>query len=229
MTTAIYENHKEDKDIIGISGLKVQIQKILFLDVDGVLNDNEIRQSISMEIMRPIFVKRLEKILKETDCNIVISSTWSIFGMEEKDPFYKALRTACYDLDSNRMKIDNPKRYEFIKSKVIGETKKCDSFYQRGYEINSWIENFYCEKEQEGLKYLLVIAIVDDNFDMEPYRHCLVNTKDDFCDDSGLTEEKMVEIIEMLSLHPRNSFPTKNFPNMKLEKLAREYDELHKK
>lgn len=47
--------------------------KLLFLDVDGVLNSHKTGGLYALK--RPC-LKRLEKIVKETGCEIVLSSTW---------------------------------------------------------------------------------------------------------------------------------------------------------
>ncbi|NJO18711.1 MAG: hypothetical protein HC877_24225 [Thioploca sp.] len=56
------------------------MKKILFLDVDGVLNDAKSRKE-NNDAMHPIYVRNLERILKETDCYIVVSSSWRVLGM----------------------------------------------------------------------------------------------------------------------------------------------------
>lgn len=48
-------------------------EKVLFLDVDGVLNDEEYGSNIYLEEIR---VKRLKNIIEATNANIVMSSSW---------------------------------------------------------------------------------------------------------------------------------------------------------
>lgn len=56
--------------------------KILFLDVDGVLNCAETFRRAheagkkSIYLLDPTAIKRLQRIVKETQCKVVISSTW---------------------------------------------------------------------------------------------------------------------------------------------------------
>lgn len=49
--------------------------KVLFLDVDGVLNTSRSRSIFALS--RPL-VRRVERIVNETDCDIVVSSTWRL-------------------------------------------------------------------------------------------------------------------------------------------------------
>lgn len=55
--------------------------KVLFLDIDGVLNKHEdylvrCEGQNSILIMNVTLVRRLEKILEETDAKVVLSSSW---------------------------------------------------------------------------------------------------------------------------------------------------------
>lgn len=53
-----------------------QVEKILFMDIDGVLNDHafcEVSQSCTI---KPQCMAHLNSILHETDCQIVLTSAW---------------------------------------------------------------------------------------------------------------------------------------------------------
>lgn len=52
--------------------------KILFLDCDGVLNSQQtfIDHGKTMDPMDPKMVKLVQKIVRETGCLVVLSSTW---------------------------------------------------------------------------------------------------------------------------------------------------------
>ena len=53
--------------------------KIIFLDVDGVLNSA--RDGFSIDLETDIHLKLLKQLVKETNANIVLSSSWKIgFG-----------------------------------------------------------------------------------------------------------------------------------------------------
>lgn len=49
---------------------------VLFLDIDGVLNGHEFDRAAESSTIRPACVKRLNRVLRETRCAVVISSAW---------------------------------------------------------------------------------------------------------------------------------------------------------
>lgn len=54
--------------------------KVIFLDIDGVLNcQKTVERFHGFISVDPLLVKRLNRILKETDAKIVLSSTWRLF------------------------------------------------------------------------------------------------------------------------------------------------------
>ena len=57
--------------------------KVLFLDIDGVLNkrsDGEvITETDSIYTVNRVLLEHLHKIVEDTNCKIVLSSTWRIF------------------------------------------------------------------------------------------------------------------------------------------------------
>jgi hypothetical protein len=56
--------------------------RVLFLDIDGVLNTPKMLGRFGMDFVDNILVALVARIVRETDCKIVLSSTWRI---EEKD------------------------------------------------------------------------------------------------------------------------------------------------
>lgn len=112
--------------------------KIIFLDVDGVINCRkttaQFRKTKRMGI-DPILVDRLNTILSNVDAQIVLSSTWRLFkGWRDTFKFCK--------IDVTR---------------IIDVTPKLNSI--RGLEIKAWLD-----LHPEVTKY----AIVDDDSDMLP-------------------------------------------------------------
>jgi hypothetical protein len=70
--------------------------KILFLDCDGVLNGHEKLPGLEYCGIRPDCVARLNRVIAETDCQLVISSAWRymiIGGMMTKKGFEYLLIT----------------------------------------------------------------------------------------------------------------------------------------
>ena len=56
--------------------------KIIFLDVDGVLNTPKLIKKFGFDFIDDILVALVARIVRETDAKIVLSSTWRI---QEKD------------------------------------------------------------------------------------------------------------------------------------------------
>jgi len=108
--------------------------KILFLDVDGVLNSYK---TGGMYALKKNCLRRLQKIVEETGCEIVLSSTW------RKDEY--ALRRLKRVLAYRGVKIKDT-------TPNLGGI--------RGGEINWWFE-------MNNLKPITFrYAIVDDDSDM---------------------------------------------------------------
>ena len=144
--------------------------KIIFLDIDGVINSMSglyMRGGQSIMDLYVEHIQVLKWILDKTDARIVISSTWRI-GMtveELKRMFYN------YGLPS-RYIIDKTPRF-------TGE--------QRGFEIKHWLDN--CDVDVESF------VVLDDDSDMDAVRDNFVQTKHDY----GLTYVEGFKAVEMLN------------------------------
>lgn len=163
--------------------------KVVFLDVDGVLNTERwiIEQykktgkphSCHHSEFDPICMNNLEKLVKEFDLKIVISSTWRL-GDHETDEGWNALMDRLNSIG--------------IEDNVIGYTPNLSRKYQssccRGHEIQKWLDDNVDENIEN-------FVILDDDSDM----FHLINklAKCNFRD--GLTEsvrEKAAEILQSL-------------------------------
>lgn len=52
--------------------------KVIFLDIDGVLNTHYDYEKNGFDYLNPELIKILKKIIVETNCEIVLSSTWRL-------------------------------------------------------------------------------------------------------------------------------------------------------
>lgn len=155
--------------------------KILFLDIDGVLNRRidfieQYEKNGTNVIGRPCLTL-LQRILQETRCKIVLSSTWRLFDWES-------------DLEY----------HGFPTSKVVGVTPIIhtgDMETRRGREIHQYIvENYPHAEAPYDTRLLKSFCIVDDNNDMLPYQQDMfVQTSTD----NGLTPVETKKIIEILN------------------------------
>ena len=106
--------------------------KIIFLDIDGVLNNhNTLGESLNWE---PDLVEILNRVIKETKAKIVLSSTWR---------WIERYR----NIIKNDMKID-----------FIDVTPKL--WEERGHEIQAWldenpVENFIILDDDSDMVHLM--------------------------------------------------------------------------
>jgi hypothetical protein len=147
--------------------------KVLFLDVDGVLNKigTKERSEEGYIGIEPDLAARVVRILDETGAVVVLSSTWrrhSNMTMEVQ----RALGPSIKD------------RWEG-KTPIMG--------IDRGYEIQKWIDT------QSKYEQIESFCILDDNSDMAHLLPYLVQTSEFH----GLTEEKADEAIKMLGKQPQ--------------------------
>lgn len=118
--------------------------KILFLDVDGVLNS---LFTGGRYALKRSCLKRLQNIVEETGCKIVLSSTW------RRNEY--ALKRLKRVLRYRNLEIFSTTPY------LTDIPHLC-----RGDEIHEWMILNLTIKEHEDIKY----AIVDDDSDMLNYQ-----------------------------------------------------------
>lgn len=148
--------------------------KIIFLDVDGVLNDKDSFPNICCKK-----VQLLKYIIQKTDAKIVLSSSWRYGGIDK------------YSLIYNNLIKSDPKGVVF--EALIDRTPMpgfCDppmpANHVRGHEIQRWIE----DNNYQG-KYV----IIDDDNDMGPVQEHLIQTNTDF----GLLRSHVDKVIKCLN------------------------------
>ena len=119
--------------------------KIIFLDIDGVLNVYPQGHDDYGSIFHDHFVDNLKWIIDETGADIVISSTWRMSG-------YRIMK----EMWAKRN----------LPGKVIGITPnhmiKTGTTLQRGKEIDEFIKDYS--------KPITNYVILDDDTDMEPHQ-----------------------------------------------------------
>lgn len=119
--------------------------KILFLDIDGVLNSVEDRRynremgiETPVDFVVPIRVKYLHDIIDATGCKIVISSTWRLTHSLEE--IGKILQT----------------------NEIIGKTE--DKHADRGRQILNWLN------DHKDLNVERFIIVDDAQYDIIKYK-----------------------------------------------------------
>ena len=149
---------------------KLQI-KIIFLDIDGVLNSRKSLANFkSLWQLSPNNISQLNRILEATNAKIVISSSWRL----------------CREISSELESYLNNDCG--IKGEIIGRTPAIGLSRRRGCEIATWLEEWQGEPIDS-------FVILDDGSDMEPFMERLCQTSFEV----GLTEQDADKAIKMLN------------------------------
>lgn len=151
--------------------------KIIFLDIDGVLNYFGCKDKIgNMYFVNDEKIKILKEIIENTNAKIVLSSTW---------------RYGWFDLDKNEESKD---RNDFIKLRdkllefgiELYDKTPIYGMY-RGEEIEKWLS------DKNNIDNILII---DDNVsDMYPYGRFVLQTSNA----TGLKRNQIKKCVSMLS------------------------------
>lgn len=116
--------------------------KVLFLDIDGVCNSLEYAQRNNMNLWHatdPELVKLVRRIIDETKCDVVLSSTWRLYPEARE----VVKRDVCH----------------FIDCTVDYQAGAKRGIVERGLEVQAWLD-----KHPEVTRY----AILDDDSDFLP-------------------------------------------------------------
>lgn len=156
--------------------------KILFLDIDGVLNDHGQMMNLYCGIHADK-VARLNTILDAIDCDIVISSAWRymILGGE------MSLKGFEYMLLSHGLKCNN---------KIIGCTPPDEDIDTRGKQIAWWINvelpTILQRKRKNRHKYVVIDDLDQERgIQISEAGHKLVQTNGSI----GLTDKDVEKVI----------------------------------
>jgi len=160
--------------------------KILFLDVDGVLNDEQTCKRATWKddrtFFRPLYVERVNRILAATGAKLVISSSWRVrySTLEElKAAFHK------FGFDPDLVIDKTPTGY---RSRRMSETM------YRGLEIQHWLSDNAENHDVES------IVILDDDQDMLHLDHRLIRTEGFRVPlDGGISEAQVAEAIALFN------------------------------
>jgi len=165
------------------------MKNIIFLDIDGVLNDeqwlrsesermNDIvkagkmnRMSYHYAKIKPELVDNLNMIIDSTNAKIVVSSAWRIYGWEMMKLILQEVR---------------------VKGEVISVTGKRSPNMTRGACIRNWIDNYQGYTGEPEPNYVVLDDSPDmEGIDLKRFVHTVFQ--------DGLTEKKAVEAIGNLT------------------------------
>lgn len=167
---------------------KMKTRKIVFLDVDGVLNSMPYLEAARSGKMKnegeicSIYLQRLKEIIEKTGANIVLSSTWRV--MKE-----------CEDENGIKMYRYLENRLNEYGLRIYGQTGDADK-RGRVYEILTWVK----ENAPDA-----IFVSLDDDFAQEDYERygigdCLVHTKyfGGSMDECGLQDIHVQKAVNIL-------------------------------
>ena len=192
------------------------MRKILFLDIDGVLNSRHwMLQQVGTfdenyeNFMDPQAVALLENLVQQTLCEVVLSSAWRISpGVQEAQralthhgftariqDHTPSLRYSMLD-DEQVEKALGPLRF----SEIRDGTHALDREHRRGLEIEIWLRRNVADLAS------VCIAIVDDSSDMGALRPRLVQTHERY----GLQPEHLPLLAKQLQTPLGDLLPAHN-------------------
>lgn len=158
--------------------------KVLFLDIDGVLNVIPTDRDDFGSIFHSNFVDNLRSIIDETDAKIVISSSWRADGIDKMKSMWVAreLPGEVIDVTVNCVQLVNSGDFEFYDQ------------VERGHEIQEWLNRHEVEN----------YVILDDDNDMlqsqrSNFVRCANNDDCDSVEGYGLTKRLCKEAIDILN------------------------------
>lgn len=158
--------------------------KVIFLDIDGVLQVEFNKKDEWGHLFYSPFVENLRNIIDKTGAKIVISSTWKMSGLQILKEMWvgRNLPGEIIDITPNEVDVVDRGTCEFY------------DLVDRGYEIQQWIDDNKPDKW----------IILDDVDDMLPSQKSnFILTSNLSCKDSyrgyGLTKrcaEKAISVLK---------------------------------
>ena len=104
--------------------------KIIFLDIDGVLNVISKEDDQFGGTFHEKFVDNLRYIIEQTGAKIVISSTWRFSGLDNMKKLweFRNLPGEVIDITPDCYDLVNERRFKYL------------DLVDRGHEIDYWLE-----------------------------------------------------------------------------------------
>lgn len=149
----------------------------LFLDVDGVLNNHAFYKGAESTTLDRNSIERLNRVILETDCKIVISSSWRYMMLTDKP----AMTLAGFEYMLRTHWLAVPHR-------IVGLTCSDEITWRRDEQILLWL------KEHPEVKNWAVLDDDPMNMQFGTNQWRLVRTDGDH----GLSETDVNRLIEIL-------------------------------
>jgi hypothetical protein len=150
------------------------VDKVIFLDVDGVLNTDSSRGFYIMNMV-PDMVRNLEVIVRNTGAYLVISSDWRHGGIGPDSDFQRHLKFAC-------IKYGNVQMFDYLVDRIHGKTLDLGLRQKEIYEY----------AEYHGIKRFIALDDYEEHFPDKPDWLVLTDDRD------GLTDAIVGRCIDKL-------------------------------
>ena len=149
--------------------------KVIFLDVDGVLNcsTTESNSPNGFIGVDDILLNNLKTVLDKTDAKIVLSSSWKTLNENDSDYLYLI------------------EKLESIGADIVGKTVDATGTFNRGAGIETYLLDF----EDDISEFVVLDDELFDFLSKDILKGHIVIPKDYV----GLTEENMNKAIEILN------------------------------
>ena len=157
--------------------------KIIFLDIDGVLNNTSTQETFEeYYFVEDKKIELLKQLVVRTDAKLVLSSTWreGWYARERMENPSKSFQSAIRLFEALEKKLSE---YDL---ELLSYT---EDFGTRGEEIDLWLKSWKGESIES-------FVILDDMYpeDLQLHQEYLVQTTESF----GLTQEDVEEAVNML-------------------------------
>lgn len=165
------------------------MKKIIFLDIDGVLNTESWYVQMTNETPKDKFgyaydpqaVANLRKIVEETEADIVISSSWKCMGLSQMEDMWKDRNLPGKIIGITPNSVSD----ELL---IDADIDSMELFHIRGEEIKEWLK-------KHG-KRVCNYVIIDDMDNMLPGQQShFVQTNPEM----GITEDDAEKAIAILN------------------------------
>jgi hypothetical protein len=169
------------------------MNKIIFLDFDGVLNTEHYQGLLQFQgkpwqdehgaYFDPNAIKQLERIIDATDAHIVVESSWKYHGLDAMKELWEVRNLPGRIIDITPSTISD----EYLLSNDL-ENIYPSMLHCKGIEIASWLSKY----ETQDFRYVTIddeYVILDSQL---PY-FILTNPYE------GITEEQANKIISILN------------------------------
>ena len=169
------------------------MNKIIFLDFDGVLNTEYYQELLQFQIkpwqdehgayFDPNAVKQLERIIDATDADIVVESSWKYLGLDAMKELWKVRNLPGRIIDITPSTTSDEYLLNVDLDDFSNKMHHC-----KGLEISSWLS----EKRLSNTRYV----IIDDEYvvlESQLSYFILTNPYE------GITEEQANKAISILN------------------------------